>query len=323
MTDSNQNDYLGAMIEAAAAAGVSPSRFVLPADHHVSLHSLNFHYLDWGNPHLPPLLLLHGGRLQAHTWDLAALLLRDHYHIIALDQRGHGDSDWTPDDQLGRDGFDLMLEDTTAFITSLFSSGVLGTFDKLALVGMSMGGLNTIRYAARHPERLAAAGIVDVAPEILNEGTVQIQAFDRATETLSSFDDFLARSRQYLPHRPVAQLRYSLLHALKQLPEGGWSWKQDHRASVASRSPEVMARNGANGPFFDLWDEVRRIEVPALLFLGAQSQTLSPEIAQRVAQTLPDGDWVTIDPATHNVHSDNPNDFARELHGFLQRRARF
>src|SRR5690606_2965924 len=115
----------------------------------------------------------------------------------------------------------------------------------------------------------------------------------------------------------------SLLHALKQLPEGGWSWKQDHRPNVAGRSAEVMTRNGSNGPFYDLWEEVKQIQVPALVFWGAQSKTLSQALAQRCAETLPDGEWITIDPATHNVHSDNPNAFARELHAFLQRRARF
>ena len=80
---------------------------------------MNFHYLDWGDEHLPHLVLLHGGSLTAHTWDMASLLLRDRYHVVSLDQRGHGDTAWTPDDQLDRDNGDLLLEETHAFIEQL------------------------------------------------------------------------------------------------------------------------------------------------------------------------------------------------------------
>src|SRR5947209_10106848 len=105
-------DYTAEMAACAAAIGLQPPAFVPPADRYVELNGLPFHYLDWGNPQLPPLLLLHGGGLTAHTWDMSALLLRDRYHLIALDQRGHGDSGWTPEAQLGEENGALMLEDT-------------------------------------------------------------------------------------------------------------------------------------------------------------------------------------------------------------------
>ena len=89
-------DPLELMAGAARAAGIEPSRIVLPEDHEVELNGLRFHYVDWGNSHLPHVVLLHGGSLTAHTWDMSALLLRDSYHLVALDQRGHGDTDWTP-----------------------------------------------------------------------------------------------------------------------------------------------------------------------------------------------------------------------------------
>jgi len=303
-------NYSELLADAAAAAGIDAA-VVTPTDHFVTLNGLRFHYLDWGNAGLPTLLFLHGGRLQAHTWDLAALLLRDHYHIIALDQRGHGDTDWTPDAQLGEDGWDLMLDDVTAFIDYLH-------IDKIILVGMSMGGINTMRYAARHSERLLAVGIVDVAPELQREGTLLINSFDRDTETLSSFDDFLNRSIQYMPYRPVAHLRYSLLHALKQLPDGRWSWKADHRPAALQRNQRQLEADTMQGVFFDLWEDVKKITAPTLLFRGAQSQALSQSVAEKMQATLPNGRLVTIDPATHNVHSDNPKDFARELDRFLQ-----
>ena len=146
------------MAGAARAAGIAPPAIVQPTDHEVRLGGLRFHYVDWGNAHLPHVVLLHGGSLTAHTWDMTALLLRDRYHLVALDQRGHGDSDWTPhvEDDTGA----LMIEDTRAFIEHL-------GYEHLTLVGMSMGGINAFHHAARHPEGLDALVIVDVGPELM------------------------------------------------------------------------------------------------------------------------------------------------------------
>jgi pimeloyl-ACP methyl ester carboxylesterase len=289
------------MRDAAAAAGVAPTSFVLPTDRFAAVNGLRLHYLDWGNEHLPHVLLLHGVRLQAHTWDMAALLLRDHYHLIALDQRGHGDSGWTSDENFQEDTFDLMLEDARQFVAHL-------GWKKFILVGMSMGGITAMRFAARYPEMLAALCIVDIAPTTMHNGVLSMEGFRIETETLSRFEDFLERSHKFMPHRPIAQLQYSLLHSLKQLPDGRWTWKQDHRAGAVKRTT----------PLSDLWNELPNISMPTLLLRGAQSNVLAPDIAERAVTMMPAARGVTIDPATHNVHSDNPNAFARELHAFLQ-----
>lgn len=294
------HDLLQAMREAAAAAGVAPREFVQPTDRFAVANNLRLHYLDWGNPDLPPVLLLHGVRLQAHTWDMAALLLRDSYRLVALDQRGHGDSEWTSVAQFEEDSFDLMLEDTRQFVEHL-------GWRKFVLVGMSMGGITAMRYAAAHPERLSALCIVDIAPTTMHSGVLSMEGFKIETETLSRFDDFLDRAHKFMPHRPIAQLRYSLLHSLKQLPDGRWTWKQDHRPGAVRRKT----------PLTQLWGELPKISAPTLLIRGAQSNVLAPDVAEQAAAAFQRGKLVTIDPATHNVHSDNPNAFARALHAFL------
>jgi pimeloyl-ACP methyl ester carboxylesterase len=288
------------MREAATAAGVAPREFLLPADHITTVNGLRLHFLDWGNSHLPPVLLLHGVRLQAHTWDMAALLLRDNYHLVAVDQRGHGDSEWTSDEQFNDDTFDLMLEDTRQFVEHM-------GWEKLILVGMSMGGITAMRYAASFADKLAALCIVDIAPTTMHTGVLSMEGFKIETETLSRFEDFLERAHKFMPHRPIAQLRYSLTHSLKKLPDGRWTWKQDHRPGAVH----------GNTPLSDLWNELPKITAPTLVMRGAQSNVLAEDIAQRAAETLPNGRLVTVDPATHNVHSDNPTAFARELHTFL------
>ena len=299
------NDYLDLMRACAAAAGVDAVDFTLPADHTANVNGLDLHWLDWGKSHLPKVLLLHGGSLTAHTWDMAVLGLRDHYHFVALDQRGHGDTGWTDEGDLARDQGDLMLADTTAFVDHL------GWTD-FALVGMSMGGINTIRYAARHSDRLRAVGIVDVAPVSMAEGQREMADYREATDVLDDFEDFVSRSKTFMPHRAEAHLRYSLYHSLKQLPGGGYTWKRDRRPRGPELTDAEQARRTA-----ERWDEVARITVPTVLFRGANSKILSADAAAQMIETLPDGRLVTIPSATHNVHSDNPVDFAAALHEFL------
>jgi pimeloyl-ACP methyl ester carboxylesterase len=288
------------MREAATAAGVAPREFVLPSNHSAVVNNLRLHYLDWGNTHSSPALLLHGVRLQAHTWDMAALLLRDHYHLVAVDQRGHGDSEWTSEAHFNDDTFGLMLEDTRQLVEHL-------GWKKFTLVGMSMGGITAMRYAANYPDMLNALCIVDIAPTAMHSGVLSMEGFKIETETLTRFEDFLERAHKFMPHRPIAQLRYSLTHSLKQLPDGRWTWKQDHRPGAVR----------SNTPLGELWNELPKITAPTLIMRGAQSNVLAEDVAERAAATLPNGKLVTIDPATHNVHSDNPNAFARELHSFL------
>ena len=159
-------DYREALAEAAEAAALEPPSLAVPEDREVTLGGLPFHYLDWGNPDRPTVVLLHGGGQTAHTWDLAALLLRDRYHLVALDQRGHGDSAWTPDPE--QDAAPLMVEDTRAFLAHVEET--YPGSSPLALVGMSMGGAVALRYASENPPALRALVIVDVAPETIPRG---------------------------------------------------------------------------------------------------------------------------------------------------------
>ena len=303
-------DYTQLMAEAAEAAGLKPPAIVQPTEHDVELNGIRFHYLDWGNDQLPHVVLLHGGSLTAHTWDMAALLLRDRYHLVALDQRGHGDSGWTPEEQLGEDNSDLMLEDTRQFIEFL-------DYDHMTLVGMSMGGMNTIRYAARHAERLDAVGIVDIAPETMREGQIEMEQFRNETETLKQFDDFLSRAMKFMPHRASAHLRYSLTHSLKQVDDG-WTWKQDHRRREGQGDMSEEEKQAAREQRAEaMWADVKAIKRPTMLFRGENSKILAHDAAERTVAAMDDARLVVIPRATHNVHSDNPADFARELDAFL------
>src|SRR5437879_5868735 len=112
----------------AATAGVRLPEVVLPDEHHLLLRRMRFHYLDWGTSGLLPVLFLHGGGLNAHTWDLVCAALRRERHCLALDQRGHGESEWSPQ-------MDYAIEshvgDLDAFVHAL-------GLERFVLVGMSL-----------------------------------------------------------------------------------------------------------------------------------------------------------------------------------------
>jgi len=308
-----RTDYLDDMRACAEAIDLTPPAYVTPEDHWVELNGVNFHYLDWGNDQLPHLVLLHGGSLTAHTWDMASLLLRDRYHVIALDQRGHGDSGWTSDDQLDQDNGDLMLEDTRAFIEHL-------GYDHLTLCGMSMGGMNSIRYAASHPERLDALIVVDIAPVTMKAGIVEMEQFRQDTETMSKFEDFLGRAVHFNPQRQPAHLKYSLLHSLKQVDDG-WTWKQDHRRRVVpeglSKDDEQKARALRSE---SLANDVQAIKTPTLLLRGAISKILSEEAADAMTASMADCTHVVIESAGHSVQGDQPAAMSAAIEAFLSNR---
>jgi esterase len=286
---------------AVQVSGVEVSEVVLPEDRELRVGNLRLHYLDWGNEDRPPLVFLHGGALTAHTWDVVCLTLRDHYHCVALDQRGHGDSDWADDYSHER-----HCEDIEGFIDHL---GI----DRTVLVGQSMGGLNSIVVAGRGAKPLAALVIVDVGPELNLDGTKRIGDFVRNSPEGGSLDDFIAKAMEFNPRRDPILLRRSLLHNLRQQPNGKWNWKWDpgRMRDGAARIEDHIAGMRR------LWSEVEKIDCPTLVMRGAKSDVFSDANAEKFANALPNGRWTRIPDAGHTVQGDNPRDMVRELREFF------
>src|ERR1700752_1924614 len=133
----------------------------MAVDRTTTLNGLRFHFLDWGMDGRAPLLLLHGGAQTAHSWDeVAPDLARDH-HVLVIDQRGHGDSDWAPGGRYARDDF---VADIRAFLDHR-------GWSHASTAALSLGGLNSLAFAAAHPERIRGLVVVDVAPTVARAGS--------------------------------------------------------------------------------------------------------------------------------------------------------
>jgi pimeloyl-ACP methyl ester carboxylesterase len=289
----------------AATAGIVLPELVLPDEHDIVLGRMRFHYLDWGTQGRPPILFLHGGGLNAHTWDLLCAALRRERHCLALDQRGHGESEWSPQ-------MDYSIEshvgDLDAFVHAL-------GLERFVLVGMSLGGVNALAWAGKHGQRLAGLVLVDVGPEIRFDGVRKIAAFTSEATPLDSVEEFIDRAIAFNPRRNRELLRRSLLHNLRPMPDGRWMWKYDqrHRGKVDPGAYERRRRL--------LWSAVDTVGCPTLVVRGAESDVFHDEDAERLAQRLKRGRWVRIEGAGHTVQGDNPADLLVALREFLKETA--
>jgi esterase len=268
-----------------------------PRDLWLQPAGLRLHALDWGTAGAPPLLLLHGAAQTAHSFDeVAPALARDH-HVLALDQRGHGDSEWAP--RYDRDAF---AGDIAAVLDAQ-------GWDEAALVAMSLGGLNAIAFAAARPERVRALVVVDVVPTVAAAGR---QAIGRqlAVHGFDSFEAAVAHARAFNPRRTVANIRQRLRHAMRRGADGRWTWKFDPAiGDAAGRDPET------------LWWAVGRLRCPTLLVRGAESDILTAGGAERFLATVAGSALAVVAGAGHSVMGDNPAGFLAAVRPFLARHA--
>ncbi len=281
-------------------SGLEDVKAVLPQDHEVTLRGMRFHYLDWGDSGKQPVLFLHGGGLTAHTWDVVCLALRDSYRCVALDQRGHGDSDWS---ETGDYSVQAYREDLESFV------GHLGLHNPV-LVGQSLGGRNAISYTGRHSADVKALVAVDIGPDFRREGAHKIRDFMAMPAELDSVERFVERAMAFNPMRDERLLRRSLMHNLKQLPNGKWTWKYDRRFPRGAE--EDVARSTEA-----LWQDARQINCPTLVARGAHSEVFTDTDAERFATSLPKARWVRVENAGHTIQGDNPKGFLEATQAFF------
>ncbi len=264
-----------------------------PIDRHVTVNGLRFHVLDWGGEGRIPLLLLHGFTGAARAWDTLSIALQPHFHVYAMDQRGHGESDpaevYNPI---------VALDDINGVI------GALG-IGPMLLVGLSMGGRNAMYFAAKRPEMVRKLVIVDIGPEISKRAS-QAPAGPPEPETWESIEQAAQHLYRGNPYPGIHYYRWVASHTLKQRPDGAivWAW---HPSIKERRQPADV----------DWWALLRTIQPPTLVLRGAESPILDRDVAERMAKELPDGRFVEIARAVHTLHEDNPEAVFAALKDFL------
>ncbi len=299
--DMTTSPELASLLASAGDLGIPHSADVRYRSNNVILRHQRFHYLEWGEPDAPPVLLLHGSNQSAHSFDLVSLHLADRFRVFALDQRGHGDSEWAKDSDYSSSAMGL---DAAAFIDAM-------DLERLIVVGHSMGGQNAMRLALSHPERVERLVLVDIGPEVSRDGADVIRRFVTETREFDDIDHFVARVQEYDPYRSREHIERTVRYNLLQRADGKFISKHDHGPRLKATGDHRRA-----GDRFTL-DDVRDLPMPLLVIRGADSGVFTAEAADRFVDAVPDGRLVTVPNAGHNVQGQNTPAFLDALLPFL------
>ena len=287
------------LFEAARRRGVPFSREVLPQDKEVTANGLRFHYLDWGTEGKQPILFLHGALQQAHSWDFVALSLCLDYHVLTMDARGHGDSQWALD---GDYSLDAHQRDLDGFVEAL-------GLEQFVLVGHSMGGRNGYVFASRHADSVKSLVIVDTGPQMGPQGESRIRRFRELPDVLDSYQEFAERVCEYTG-RSREQVLGALKYSIRQREDGKWTWKYDKLLRTPGYRPESW-------PAEKLWECLASVRCPTLIVRGSESDVFSAEVMERMLEIIPQSTSADVPMAGHLVAGDNPTGFLKALVSFL------
>lgn len=288
-----------------------------PTSRYYFSQRLRLHYVDWGNREAPPLVLVHGGRDHCRNWDWVARRLRKDWHVIAPDLRGHGDSEWSKSANYSM----------AAYIYDLAQLIHQQKLSPVTIVGHSLGGAITVRYAGIYPEhvkRIVAIEGLGRSPKSQAEtakktmvdkmrGWIDQQraAAGRQPRRYASIDDALARMQEQNKHLSAEQARHLTLHGVNQNEDGSFTWKFDNFVRVWL--PYDMPQADIEA----LW---RNIQCPSLLVYGKESWASDPRGDGRIAN-FKDATVVSFDGAGHWVHHDKLDTFMQLIEPFLQGQA--
>lgn len=261
-------------------------------------HDISF--VRWGEDE-PELVLVHGAGQNVHTWDTFAMAVGR--PAVAIDLPGHGRSSWRED----RDYMPPRNAHALAAVVEAVAP------DAACIVGMSLGGLSTLRLSGLRPELVRAAVIVDITPGVPRKEDddtprppVPMQLM-RGPREFESFEAILDATHQTMPHRTRESIVPGLRHNSRRFEDGKWGWRYDElwRESDPPRDMTVI------------WEDVANLKVPAMFVKGANSPIVSPEAVEELERRLPSARFEEIEGAGHAVQNDKPVELAALVNEFL------
>ncbi len=281
-----------------------------PTSHTYYSQRLKLHYVDWGNLTAPPMLLVHGGRDHARNWDWVAQALRDTYHIIAPDLRGHGDSEWARGGQYATIDYVLdmvqLLEQLQLF--------------PITIIGHSLGGAIACLYSGIYPDRVKQLVAIEglgppqdrlrrgPAHKRMQKWVAQMQTYaSRHPRRYASLDEAVDRMQEANRHLNAAMARHLTIHGTYRNEDGTYTWKFDNY--VRSQSPYEFNLDEARS----IWE---RIICPTLLLRGTESWASDPQ-SDGKASAFRTARCVNVARAGHWVHHDQLQEFLSVVRAFL------
>jgi len=274
------------------------------SSHTVQINGLSCRYLQWGEADSPPLLLLHGLRSYARTWEHVAQALSGSHLLIAPDFRGRGESSWDPQRSYR----------TGTYVSDVESLVAMLGLKRFAIVGHSMGGTVAYTYTARHPDQVTALVIEDIGPGSSTETSGAARILSEMADTppcFSSLEEVRTYWRGIRPDITEEALASRIENTVRPMDDGRYAWRLDMAGiAEARRTPDPA---GA----VDLWSCVEALRCPTLVMRGARSDFLPVGICEQMAQRQPLLRWEQVPDAGHYVHDDNPAAFIDLVRAFF------
>ncbi|HVN88844.1 MAG TPA: alpha/beta hydrolase [Candidatus Binataceae bacterium] len=251
--------------------------------------------VDYGGEGLPPMLLVHGGAAHARWWDFVGPAFTDRYHVLALDQRGHGESPWTKEWTYG----------TRQYVADLVA--VIDGWDlgRPVLVGHSMGGHTVMAYTVDHSEKLRAMIVIDSPASYPQEAVEALRKIgEKPSRPYETLEDAIANFRTNPPQNMAKPeiLQYVARLSFRRDEQGKWGHKMDRRTLI--REPISVTKS------------LSRITCPAL-YIRAGSSVMALGVTQKIAASIPECRHTHVPDSFHHVMIDNPTGLIGVMNEFL------
>jgi pimeloyl-ACP methyl ester carboxylesterase len=262
-------------------------------------------YRRFGAPGATPILILHGLSYFSYDWiGVASELAAAGREVVAMDMRGFGDSTWSASQSYGIGDF---AADCIAVLDHL-------GWDKVNLMGHSMGGRNATWCAAEYPERINTLVLCDYSPVNAKEGSMRVtRTVAGVPDSFATVDDALAYFGKDTNLAADDPYRLRMIAYLQQT-DAGLIIKRDtyHRA----RFQAMLDGDGPAGGGPDMWAKLAEVVAPTLVIRGTRSDMFAAENVQKVKDTNTRITLVEVD-ASHDVAGDAPEALVAEVNKFL------
>ncbi len=293
--DMTGSPEFASLLDSAADLGIKHGPNVRYLSRQTVVRGMRLHFLEWGQLDAPAVLLLHGGNQSAHSWDLTSLHLSDNFHVFALDQRGHGDSEWSRDVDYS---IAARAADALAFIEDQ-------KLDSPMVIGHSMGGAVSMRLTVSEPSVVRRLVLVDIGPELSPKGVEIVHNFVVHNVEFDDLEVFIDNVSRYDRYRTREHITRTVKYNMLQRADGKYVSKVDHRRAPEATPNPVRA------------EDLAARSTPILLVRGGESDVLSPEAAERFIASLANGKLITVPGVGHNVHGGNTAGFLEAVVPFL------
>jgi len=276
------------------------AKTIEPDEKYLNVNGIRFHYLDWGNYKLQPILLLHGFMAHAHVWDDFGRNFRTRYHVIALDQRGHGETQWCED---GAYSIYDHFSDIVCFVE------ILGLRD-LILIGHSMGGRNALFYAACSPNRVKQLILADIRPGNDPKSSKALKILlNHIPLQAGSVEEIVKKVRTLSPYLSKEICHHIVAYGFKKMSNGKVVPKFDVRMIQQLEKLDYDTE--------DLWPFLQNVICRSLVIRGKRSSFLSKKVAQKICKFIPNAELREIPESTHFPAQENPIVFNKVISDFL------